>query len=75
MVNIAEWMVRPATQSDQSPRRVKVYASGFIIDPSGIIVTNKHAVDGALAEHVIFGNGDRVPARLHVAAAMLDLGW
>ena len=62
-----------ATQPDQSPRRVKVYASGFIIDPSGIVVTNKHVVDGALDMHVIFSNGDRAPARLLAAAAMLDL--
>ena len=73
VVNIAEWKVRAATQPDQSPRRVKVYASGFVIDPSGIIVTNRHVVDGALEMHVIFSNGDRVPARLLVAAAMLDV--
>ena len=52
---------------------IKVYASGFVIDPSGIIVTNRHVVDGALNMHVIFSNGDRVPARLLVAAAMIDL--
>jgi S1-C subfamily serine protease len=73
VVNIAEWKVHAATQPDQSPRRVKVYASGFVIDPSGIIVTNKHVIDGALDMQVIFSNGDRVPARLLAAAAMLDL--
>ena len=73
VVNISEWKMRAATQPDQSPRRIKVYASGFVIDPSGIIVTNKHVVDGALEIHAIFSNGDRVPARLLVAAAMLDL--
>ena len=73
VVNIAEWKVRAATEPGGSPRRIKVYASGFIIDPSGIIVTNKHVVDGALQMHVIFSNGDRAPARLLAAAAMLDL--
>jgi serine protease Do len=73
VVNIAEWKVRAATQPDQPPRRIKVYASGFVIDPSGVIVTNKHVVDGALDMHVIFSNGDRVPARLLVAAAMIDV--
>jgi serine protease Do len=73
VVNIAEWKVRAATQPDQPPRRVKAYASGFIIDPSGLVVTNKHVVDGAIAMHVIFANGDRAPARLLAAAAMLDV--
>ncbi len=73
VVNIATWKVRAATQPDQSPRRVRVYASGFVIDPSGIIVTNKHVVDGALDMHVIFSNGDHAPARLLAAAAMVDV--
>ncbi|HEX4174012.1 MAG TPA: trypsin-like peptidase domain-containing protein [Acetobacteraceae bacterium] len=73
VVNISEWKVHTATQPNQSPRRVKVYASGFIIDPSGLIVTNKHVVDGAIETHVIFSNGERAPARLLAAAAMLDV--
>ena len=73
VVNIAEWKVRAATEPGGSPRRIKVYASGFVIDPSGIIVTNKHVVDGALQMHAIFNIGDRAPARLLAAAAMLDL--
>jgi len=73
VVNIAEWKTRASTQPGQPPRRIKVYASGFVIDPSGIIVTNKHVVDGALDMHVIFSNGDRVPARLLVAGAMADV--
>jgi serine protease Do len=73
VVNISEWKTRAATQPDQLPRRIKVYASGFVIDPSGLIVTNRHVVDGALEIHAIFSNGERVPARLLVAAAMLDV--
>ena len=73
VVNISTWKVRQPTSTGESPRRVKTYGSGFIIDPSGIIVTNKHVIDGALDIKVLFGDGDRVPARLLAVAAMLDL--
>ena len=73
VVNIAEWKVRPGTQANAPPRRVKVYASGFIIDPSGIVVTNKHVVDGAISMRVIFSDGSSAPAYLLAAAAMIDL--
>ena len=52
---------------------MKTHGSGFIIDPGGIIVTNKHVIDGALDIKVLFSDGDRVPARLVAVAAMLDL--
>ncbi len=32
---------------DQAPRRMQSLGSGFIIDASGIIVTNNHVIDGA----------------------------
>jgi serine protease Do len=73
VVYIAEWKVHPATEPNQAPRRVRAYASGFIIDPSGIVVTNKHVVDDALSMRVIFSNGDGAPAHLLAAAAMTDL--
>jgi serine protease Do len=73
LVNIAEWKVSSATEPNQPPRRVRVYASGFVIDPSGLIVTNRHVVDGAIETHVIFNNGERAAANLVAAAAMLDL--
>ena len=71
VVNISTWKLRQ--KDGDAPRRVKTYGSGFIIDPSGIIVTNKHVIDGALDIKVIFSDGDRVPARLVAVAAMLDL--
>ena len=73
VVNIATWKIHAPTKPGEAPRRVKVYASGFIIDPSGIIVTNKHVVEGAIDLHVIFSPGDRASARLLAAAAMVDL--
>ena len=73
MVNISTWKLRQPTKPGETTRRVKTYGSGFIIDPSGIIVTNKHVIDGALDIKVLFNDGDRVPARLVAVAAMLDL--
>ena len=73
VVNISTWKLRQPTKPGESARRVKTYGSGFIIDSSGIIVTNKHVIDGALDIKVMFNDGDRVPARLVAVAAMLDL--
>ncbi len=73
VVNIAVWKLRPPSKPGDSPRRVKAYGSGFIIDPAGIIVTNKHVIDGALDIKVIFSDGSRTSAKLLSAAAMIDL--
>jgi serine protease Do len=73
VVNIAIWKLRPPLEAGGQPRRVKAYGSGFIIDPSGIIVTNRHVIDGALDIKVIFDNGDRVNGKLVAIAPMTDL--
>ena len=73
VVNIALWKLRPPTRDGDPPRRVKVYGSGFVIDPSGIIVTNRHVIDGALNIKVIFGNGDQLDGELLGAAPMTDI--
>lgn len=73
VVNIAVWKVRQPTEAGGSPSRVRAYGSGFIVDPSGIIVTNKHVIDGAIQITAILDNGDRLPAKLTAVAAMIDL--
>src|SRR5215472_1112438 len=73
VVNISSWKVLPPENAGAPPRRVKTYASGFIIDPSGIIVTNKHVVDGAMDMKVIFDNGERIAASTLAVAEMIDL--
>jgi serine protease Do len=70
VVNIGTWKVR---NSAEGPRRIRAYGSGFIVDPSGFIVTNKHVIDGAFDISVIFSDGTRVPAKLAAVAAMIDL--
>jgi serine protease Do len=73
VVNIATWKLRPSDEPGGQPRRVKFYGSGFIIDPSGIVVTNRHVIDGALEITVIFQNGDRASGKLIAIAPMTDL--
>jgi serine protease Do len=47
-----------------TPRRVNSLGSGFIIDPSGIIVTNNHVVGRAEKIVVSLTNGHQYPAKL-----------
>jgi serine protease Do len=55
--------------------------SGFIIDPSGYIGTNKHLIDGAISVFVITADGVRYPAktvgmpvRADIALLRIDAG-
>jgi serine protease Do len=47
--------------------------SGFTIDPSGFIVTNRHVVAGARTIAVTFADGQKLPAMLVGADAKTDL--
>lgn len=46
------------------PRQIQSLGSGFIIDPSGIVVTNNHVIEGAQEIEVIFPDGTTLPATL-----------
>jgi serine protease Do len=73
VVNFAIWKMRPPLKAGDPSRRVKTYGSGFIIDPTGIIVTNKHVIDGALSVTVLFSDGNHAEGKVVAAAAMTDL--
>ncbi len=47
-----------------TPRHVTSLGSGFIIDPSGYIVTNNHVIDDSDAITVILSDGISLPARV-----------
>jgi serine protease Do len=51
-------------QTPRSPRRVNSLGSGFIIDPSGIVVTNNHVIAEADEITVILTDGTRLKAEL-----------
>ncbi|MBN9556011.1 MAG: trypsin-like peptidase domain-containing protein, partial [Alphaproteobacteria bacterium] len=46
------------------PRHVTSLGSGFIIDPSGLIVTNNHVIEGADQITVTLNDGITLPAKL-----------
>jgi len=50
--------------ADQSPRRVNSLGSGFIIDPSGLVVTNNHVIADADEINVILNDGTKLTAQL-----------
>ena len=54
----------PFNQMVPHPQAVEARGSGFIIDSSGLIVTNNHVVKGADRITVTFDNGKTVPAKV-----------
>jgi serine protease Do len=59
--------------SDNSPRRVTSLGSGFIIDPSGLVVTNNHVIADADEINVILNDGTKLPAQLVGKDSKADL--
>src|SRR5277367_1914720 len=51
-------------EQDRTPRRVNSLGSGFIIDPSGLVVTNNHVIADADEINVILNDGTKIPAEL-----------
>ena len=49
---------------DAPPRVMQSLGSGFIIDPSGVIVTNNHVIDGADSITVTLPDGTSLKAKL-----------
>jgi serine protease Do len=50
--------------SDNEPHRVSSLGSGFIIDPSGVVVTNNHVIADADEINVILNDGTKLKADL-----------
>src|SRR5581483_1240427 len=60
-------------QPNRSPRRVSSLGSGFVIDPSGIVVTNNHVIAEADEITVIFTDGTRLKAEVVCRDLKTDL--
>jgi serine protease Do len=50
--------------ADHAPHRINSLGSGFIIDPSGLVVTNNHVIADADEINVILNDGTKLPAQL-----------
>jgi len=56
------------------PANIKNYVgSGFVIDPSGLIVTNYHVVENAFEVTVMFSDGNRMSGKVVSASRLADL--
>jgi serine protease Do len=53
----------PNRQSPQS-RKVSSLGSGFVVDPSGIIITNNHVIEEADEITINFSDGSKLPAEI-----------
>ena len=54
-------------------RRALEVGTGFLIDPSGVIVTNRHVIDGAFRITVTMNDQSEWNAKLLGAAGMIDI--
>jgi serine protease Do len=59
--------------SAQSPRPSRTLGSGFVIDPSGIIVTNKHVVEGGRDITVTLQDNTLLHATILAEASIMDI--
>jgi serine protease Do len=61
----------PADRNAGHPKTVQ--GSGFVIDPSGVILTNNHVIEGAYDIQVMFSDGERVFGRVLATSHLIDL--
>ncbi|HEX4173197.1 MAG TPA: trypsin-like peptidase domain-containing protein, partial [Acetobacteraceae bacterium] len=73
VVSISVWKILPPDQPGESSRLVRFFGSGFITDPSGIIVTNKHVIDGAIDIKSTLNDGTVLSTKLIASSSLVDL--
>jgi serine protease Do len=68
-----EFLKRHRQNGENHARRSSSLGSGFVIDPSGVIVTNNHVIDGANDIEIIFTDGSKLKAELVGKDAKIDI--
>jgi serine protease Do len=63
----------PKLPADNTPDIKGYVGSGFVIDPSGLIVTNFHVVDGAFQITITFSDGARREGKTLSASRLADI--
>ena len=75
-VKVLPAQAQPANQDPNKPpqEQIEVFVgSGYVIDPSGVIVTNRHVIQNAAFIRVTFNDRGQVPAQLIAAASKMDV--
>ncbi len=62
-----------ARRGEREGRGSSSLGSGFVIDPSGVIVTNNHVIDGDNDIEVIFTDGTKLKAKVVGVDAKVDI--
>jgi serine protease Do len=77
VVNITIWQLHPdnnsGTTDAAAARPRQLFGSGFVIDATGVIVTNRHVLDGADEITVGFSDGTRTLAQPLAIASGIDV--
>jgi serine protease Do len=83
VVNITAVIVSAPTEAPQvasapadppsTPKQSRQLGSGFVIDPSGVIATNYHVIDGAYEVTVTFSDGMQLAAKVLSADRLADI--
>ena len=68
-----DFFERDRSQQEQQPRRSFSLGSGFVIDPTGFVVTNNHVIADADEITVIFNDESEYPAKLIGTDTKTDL--
>jgi len=75
VVNLSVIKVEAQTPNsgEASAQRLRFFGTGFVIDPRGIIVTNRHVIQDAVEITVSFSDHTQAHATLLGAGAIVDL--